>query len=363
MLAHAEGGGQRLSEGAAVVSEANPGLSKVRLSIVGISGEAHVGAHFLAAARQLGVEVQFLDANVAQGRSRLVRALLWRLGRRPARLGAFSREVVWRASEFEATHVLTTGFAPLSGAGLEELRLRAITSLNFLTDDPWNRAQFSPWFLKVLPRYDTVFSPRRANLDDLRAHGCRAVSYLPFAYHPELHFPAEGASLAERAAEVLFAGGADQDRLPSVRALLAAGLNVALYGGYWDRQADLRPQAHGIADLATLRRVTPAAKLVLCLVRRANRDGHAMRTFEVPAMGGCMLAEDTAEHRELLGPDGECAAYFSDTDDMIQAARRLLSQPAERARMAAAAHARITGGGHTYADRLRTMLDSSWREG
>ena len=341
---------------------ASSSSSAARLLIVGQSGEADVGAHFLAGARQLGVVVQFLDANAAQARSRLVRALLWRLGRRPARLGAFSREVVRRAGEFEATHVLTTGFAPLSGAGLEELRLRGITSVNFLTDDPWNRAQFSPWFLKVLPRYDTVFSPRRMNLDDLRAHGCRVVSYLPFAYHPELHFPAEGASPAERAVGVLFAGGADQDRLPSVRALCAAGLNVALYGGYWDRQADLRPHAHGIADLATLRRVTPAAKMVLCLVRRANRDGHAMRSFEVPAMGGCMLAEDTAEHRELLGPDGECAAYFGDTAGMINAAQRLLGQPAERARMAAAAHARITGGGHTYADRLRAMLASSGRE-
>ena len=345
------------------MSEANPDLSKVRLSIVGIAEEAHVGAHLLAAARHLGLEVQFQDANAAQARSRFVRALLWRLGRRPARLGAFSHAAVRRAVEFRSTHLLTTGFAPVTAAGLQELCSRGIVSLNFLTDDPWNRAQYAPWFLKVLPRYDAVFSPRRANLEDLRAHGCRAVSYLPFAYHPELHFPAGGASPTERAVDVLFVGGADQDRLPYVRTLLAAGLNVALYGVYWDRQADLRPHAHGLADLATLRRVTPAAKMVLCLVRRANRDGHAMRTFEVPAMGGCMLAEDTAEHRELLGPDGECAAYFSDTDDMIQAARRLLGQPAERARMAAAAHARITGGGHTYADRLRTMLDSSWREG
>lgn len=344
------------------MNRASSSSSAVRVLVVGQGGEADVGAHYVAGAQQLGVAVQFLDAIAAQARSRLVRALLWRLGRRPARLGAFSREVVQRAGEFEATHVLTTGFAPVSGAGLEELRLRGITSLNFLTDDPWNRAQFSPWFLKVLPRYAAVFSPRRANLDDLSALGCRAVSYLPFAYHPELHFPVPGASPTECAGDVLFAGGADADRLPYVRALLAAGLNVALYGGYWDRQADLRPHANGIADLATLRRVTPAAKLVLCLVRRANRDGHAMRTFEVPAMGGCMLVEDTAEHRELLGPDGECAAYFSDTAGMISAAQRLLSQPAERQRLARAAHARITGGGHTYADRLRAMLDASWRE-
>lgn len=324
--------------------------------IVGSSGEAHVGAHLLAAARGLGVETRLLDVDAAQSRSRLVRALMWRLGRRPARLGAFSREVVRQAGEFNATLVLTTGFAPVSAGGLDELRAGGIGSRNFLTDDPWNRAQFSPWFLKVLPRYDAVFSPRRLNLDDLRALGCRAVSYLPFAYNPELHFPAEGASPAERAVDVLFAGGADADRIPSARALVATGMNVSLYGGYWDRQADLRACAHGLADLATLRRVTPAAKLVLCLVRRANRDGHAMRSFEVPAMGGCMLVEETEEHREILGAEGECAVFFRTELEMVEKARWLLAHPDERKRLAVAAHARITGGGNTYADRLRTML-------
>lgn len=328
----------------------------VRLVIVGHGGEVHVGAHFVAAARQLGLPAEFLEAEPAYTRSRLVRAVMWRLGRRPARLGAFSREVVRRAAEFQATHVLTTGFAPVSGEALEELRRRGITSLNFLTDDPWNRAQYAPWFLKVLPRYDTVFSPRRMNLEDLRTLGCRAVSYLPFAYHPELHFPAEGASGAERAVDVLFAGGADADRLPCVRALVSAGLNVALYGGYWDRHADVRPHARGHADLATLRRVTPAAKMVLCLVRRANRDGHAMRSFEAPAMGGCLLLEDTPEHRELFGADRECAVYFRDETDVAAQARWLRENPAERDRLAAAARQRITQGRHTYADRLQTML-------
>lgn len=337
-------------------------LSAVRLVIVGQSGEADVGAHFVAAAHQLGMAVQLLAAEAAQSRSRLVRALLWRCGRRPAHLGSFSREVVRRAGEFEATHLLTTGFAPVTAPALAALEARGILSTNFLTDDPWNRAQFSPWFLKILPRYDAVFSPRRMNLDDLRRLGCRIVSYLPFAYHPGLHFAAEGASPAEGTVDVLFAGGADADRLPCVRVLKATGLSLALYGGYWDRHTDLRPHAFGIADLATLRRVTPAAKIVLCLVRRANRDGHAMRTFEVPAMGGCMLAEDTEEHREILGADGECAVFFRNEREMVGKAKWLLGHPEERSRLAQAAHLRITGGQNTYADRLRTILtkNSPW---
>ena len=73
-------------------------------------------------------------------------------------------------------------------------------------------------------------------------------------------------------------------------------------------------------------------------------------------MGGCLLSEDTDEHREILGPEGECTVYFRDEGEMLKKARWLLENDAERRRLASAAHARVTGGGNTYADRLRVML-------
>jgi len=311
----------------------------------------------LRAAQRLGWQAALLDYRAAYAGPRWLRTLLWRLaGRRPARLGAFSREVVAACERARCTHLLTTGLAPVRAEELRALGERGVKRMNYLSDDPWNPAHHAPWFLAALREYDVVFNPRRQNLEDLRRHGCRRVEYVPFAYDPVLHAPAEGATAEEQAVDVIFAGGADADRLPYARALVAAGLNVALYGGYWDRHVDLRPHWRGHADLATLCRVTPAAKLVLCLVRRANRDGHAMRSFEAPAMGGCLLMEDTSEHRELFGADGECAVYFRDLPEMVAKAKDLLPRVEERARLAAAAHRRICAGGHTYADRLRTML-------
>lgn len=81
-----------------------------------------------------------------------------------------------------------------------------------------------------------------------------------------------------------------------------------------------------------------------------------MRTFEIAAMGGCMLAEDTEEHREILGADGECAMFFRNEREMVEKAKWLLGHPEERSRLARAAYLRITRGQNTYADRLRTML-------
>lgn len=332
--------------------------------IVGNPEEFHVGAHFRRDAESLGWAVTFCDIRAAYRAPRLVRAFWWRCGRRPPRLRSFSREVLCRCRAEQPTHVLTTGLAPVVGSDLDGIDSAKVIRMNFLTDDPWNPVHHAPWFFEALKSYDAVFSPRRANLDDLVAHGCQAVHYLPFAYSPKVHLPERpiACDLAPPApslegADVLFAGGADADRLPYVRALVAAGLKPQLYGGYWDGYPELRTFSCGHADLQQLRRATSATKIVLCLVRRANRDGHAMRTFEVPAMGGCILVEDTEEHREILGPDGNTVIYFRSIPEMVERAKWLLVHEAERRRLAAAAHRRITAGRNTYADRLQSMLE------
>jgi spore maturation protein CgeB len=81
-----------------------------------------------------------------------------------------------------------------------------------------------------------------------------------------------------------------------------------------------------------------------------------MRSLELPAMGGCMVVEDTDEHRSLFGPEGEAVLYYAGTDEMLRKVRWLKADPALAVRLGQAAHRLITSGKHTYADRLRSML-------
>jgi spore maturation protein CgeB len=81
-----------------------------------------------------------------------------------------------------------------------------------------------------------------------------------------------------------------------------------------------------------------------------------MRTFEVPAIGACMLTEDTSEHREIFGPEGEAVVYFSTVSEMVDKARWLLEHEKERQKLAQSAHLLITQGNNTYTDRLKTIL-------
>lgn len=329
------------------------------LLIVGDPGAGHVGRHLLEAARELGRRVALLDVGDAFDGPAWRRRLAWRaLGHRPPALRSFSRRVAETVRESGATIVLATGLAPVTRETLCALGRLGVRRANFLTDDPWNPAHRAPWFMRALPAYDVVFTPRQANVADLESLGGPRVHLVPFGYDPGVHRPADEPPPDGSAfrCDLMFAGGADADRLRMLTAFVEAGLDVALYGGYWDRHAGTRAHARGFLEPDGLRQAVAGARLCLGLVRRANRDDHSMRTFEVPAMGGCCLIERTPFHEALFGDDGEAVAYFDDVRGAVARARDLLTRPDDRARMAARARTIIVSGRHTYRDRLEAML-------
>src|SRR5262249_40023749 len=160
---------------------------------------------------------------------------------------------------------------------------------NYSTDDPWNPAIRSNWHLRALPLYDLVFTPRRSNFDDFRHLGCAKVHYLPFGYDENLFASAEYSNDTP-AHDILFVWGAAPDRATFISEFMSYGPSVAVVGGYCERYPAFRQVALGAKSPEAIRALTAAAKVNLCLVRRANRDGHVMRSFEIAGIGGCMLA-------------------------------------------------------------------------
>jgi spore maturation protein CgeB len=323
----------------------------MRLLLVGNEGGTNIGPSLRRAAETLGHEVRYeVIANAFAGPA-LVRRASWHLlGRRPPRLRRFSRSVLDTARAFEPHVLVATGTAPVTRADLQRIRALGTIALNYLTDDPWNPAFCAGWLLESMAGYDHVFSPRKTNIPDLEALRAGTVHYLPFAYDPDLFFPAP-----PRPAQfdVIFAAAADADRIPYVHALLQRGYRVGLFGDYWERFRETRGRAGEWLEPARLRPAIAASRLALCLVRRANRDGHVMRTYELAALRACIVAEDTGEQRAILG---EAATYFRDPNELLERVDHLLAQPALCAHIAQAAHERITRGANTYRDRLLTML-------
>jgi hypothetical protein len=335
-------------------------IGREGIVLVGNPGPEHVGNHFRNAAEGLDLPFQLCNSDLAfQAHPALVKFNWWFRSHRPTHLREFSREVGKTCIVSNAKYLLAAGLAPVDAETLDLVGRAGTFRMNFLTDDPWNPQHTASWFMRALPHYDIVFTPRQANIEDLRRIGCARVEYLPFAYAPAIHFPDPPATPEEEkrySADVFFAGGADAERVSQLTALMRAGMDVALYGGYWNRYPETSSRARGHATTEVIRKAAAGARISLCLVRRANRDGHAMRTYELAAMGGCILAEDTEEHREILGPDGTAAVYFRSIPDLVERARELLRNDSRRDRLAAEARIRICGASNTYSDRLDNML-------
>jgi spore maturation protein CgeB len=326
----------------------------MKLLILGNNQAGHVGRFFVEAADKSGHEVRLMDVGAAMDGPVWPRRLLWRLAHRPLRLRSFSRRVVDLVQEWQPEVVLTTGQCPVNAQSLAMIRVCGAKLVNYSTDDPWSPVHRAAWFLKALPHYDHVFSTRRANIKDFFHSGCQGVSWLPFAYEPTIHYPEPDAS-PEWESDVAFVGGADQDRVPVISKLVRAGHRVSLWGGYWERFSQTKCFSRGMADSHTLRKVVSNTRCALTLVRRANRDGHSMRTYEVAAMGGPALAEDTREHREILGHEGDSALYFSSDDELIEKCRWLVEHPKDGAELGTRLAQRIRAGKNTYLDRLQQM--------
>lgn len=327
-----------------------------RLLIVGESLPGHVAPMLRNAATSLGHQAVILDSNQAMGRRRWLQSPAWRLARRPLRLHQFCRRLLEIVDQFKPDLLISAGMAPVSAACLQVLHQRDIPTFNFSTDDPWNPAHRSQWFLKGVHLYTRIFSPRLAAIDDFQRAGAADVRWLPFGYSPDLHYPDPGGPVGGESDAVAFAGGADAERLSLLQPLLRSGVPLALWGGYWERHALTRPYAHGFANPDQLRRLLSNTPCALALVRRANRDGHAMRSLEVGAMAAPVLAEDTEEHRRIYGKEGEQVLYFASEQALVTKARWLLSNRQEGRAMGKRLNQAMVQGNNTYADRLKAML-------
>lgn len=329
------------------------------IMVVGGALETNVGLSLHEAASTLGIESELVDTLPAFSGPKLLRTFSWRFNdRRPVRLDEFSNFVIQRCRETRPEILISTGIAPLTSNALKQLSGLNIVLANFQTDDPWNEAHLSNWYLEALSHYDYIFSPRSAALQQLRAATSANVSYLPFGYDPRLFYPETDATALMKTTrcDVVFAGGADKDRLDAVESLAKSGLSLGLYGGYWGKYDFARPFYRGMASAATLRSAHANAFVAIGAVRRANRDGNSMRTFELPAMGCCCVMEKTADHFQLFGREGDAVMYFDTPESLVAKCLSLCSDAHTRSKMATRVHALIAGG-HRYEDRLRAMLE------
>lgn len=227
----------------------------------------------------------------------------------------------------------------------------------FLCDDPFNPVHRSESWLRALAQYTVVVSTKQQVIPDLVTIKCRQVRYARFGYHPPIHRTVDPKSFGVFPCDISFAGNADADRIPILGGLAegASELSFNLYGNGWSEHPALRaivqPQVVGLRYAAAMQ----AATVCPCLVRRANRDGHVMRSIELPAIGAFMLAERTDEHQEMFDEGVHCD-FWSSVDELVDKTRWYVSKPNRAAKIARAGHNHVTKTPNTYADRALEVV-------
>jgi spore maturation protein CgeB len=222
---------------------------------------------------------------------------------------------------------------------LEECRKLAPAALwiNVNPDDPYNvaaRGASNSNVLESLSFFDAYCIWSRSIADRLRADGCNRVIYLPFGYDETYHVPHEGPSRTDPAL-ILFFGTWDKER----EAILArlARYNVSIHGAGWERAARGFPligRASGqYAFGPTVAPIIASSAICLNLLRQQNRGAHNMRTFEIPAMGGLMLTNRTAQQHEFF-PENEACYMYADIAELKSKIEYILTnkQDADRVR-------------------------------
>jgi len=327
-----------------------------KLIILGNFSEGHVGAHLAKAAERKEGVIR-LDSREMYG-SGWMQKFFWHFfERKPLHIGRFSAQLQKLLDSEAPDSFLNVGLVPLPLEALVRLRERHVSTGIFLTDDPFNSAHRAVRVLKNIPQYDVVFTPRMSVVNDLRAAGARRVVYLPFAYDPDTHVSEKSTETVATGTDVMFVGGADPDRVPYIEALTKAGLSVALYGGFWDRYPSVAMNTRGIRKPSGLLDAARSTKIQVVLVRRANRDGHVMRTFEAAAARSCLIVEDTDDHRHLFGRDYDKVCYFKSPEDLVEKVTFLKDRSAMRNEMSRRVFEHIVrGGAHSYADRLHEIM-------
>lgn len=267
---------------------------------------------------------------------------------------------------WNGTHILPQTLAAIKKVGV------LLASYN--NDDPfghlikasvrWHHRYLWRWYLICLKYYDVNFVYRTLNLKEAISFGARNVHVLKPYFIPDKDRPFEmpDADRGGGGCDVVFIGHYEPDgREEYLRALVAAGVHVRLYGGkYWTREV-LGDMADYFGDISPVydKEYVKAlcwAKICLSFLSKMNRDTYTRRCFEIPACGRLLLCERTDDMKEML-TEGEEAVYFSSAEELVEKVHWLLRNPLEIERIAEAGQRRVWADGHDVVSRAQQFME------
>ncbi|MBU13872.1 MAG: hypothetical protein CMQ14_02150 [Gammaproteobacteria bacterium] len=343
-------------------------MKQLPLLLIGDTSEPWaVGSKLMRGANSLGLQsVRDVQVNYTSpscqfspSMSRISGKVFYRLAdRRSWEWWGFQRQLLTQISQLKPKLIIVTGILPLKSYIFEEIRKQGGLICNYLTDDPWSPGNYRRCFIRNLSHYDHIFSTKEAVRRDLKKAGIFTNSWLPQAYDPAIHHPPKQKS-ALPGADVVFIGTGATERLPWLESLKdLPGLVRRIHGNNWGGFSTPGWERRSAATGEDYCRAIDNASIVLGLLRQSSRDLATDRSYEIGAIGGCGLYQDSNEHRELL-PHYPEEGFFNSPKQLRERVQNLIDNPALRKQLRRLGAEALRRPEHTYGARLKTMLNWS----
>jgi spore maturation protein CgeB len=299
-----------------------------------------------------------------------------------------NRSVVQAARGFQPHLLWADKQEYLRAQTLRALTVQGIRAVHF-TPDPyftldWKRTSLMDEALKAFDGFACCKSYELADYQNLG----KPVYELPLGFCDETHRPLLSKD-PRWACQVGFLGGWEPRRERYLTPLLKNGMNLKIWGSYWDFLLDGRWSLRRQVILGQLAgdesfrihqdpgfaqciqgnevygddyaRALTGSRIGLGFLRKVCPDQHTTRTFEIPACGSMLLADRTEEHRSFF-EEGKEADYFGTSEELLDKVLFYTSHEDARARIAAAGYQRCIDGRYAYIHRMKDAMEWVERE-
>jgi spore maturation protein CgeB len=210
----------------------------------------------------------------------------------------------------------------------------------------------------------------------------KQVIYMPLGYCDETHRPLPSND-PQWHCDLGFLGGWEPRREELLSPLAEMGLNLKIWGGYWDFLRDGRwtlrrklilnklaggapYQIHDNAKLGACwqggevygddyARALTGSKIGIGFLRKVCPDQHTTRSFEIPACGSMLLADRTPEHQNFF-EEGKEAEFFSSSEELLDKAKYYSSNDHAREQIARRGYERGVKDRYAYLFRIKRTL-------
>jgi spore maturation protein CgeB len=340
-------------------------VNKAGLSILYLGARKGTSLDRANALRRVGHRVEHVDLRKLLPDSPWVYRITWRLGGQifsPWILRALPP--ILKDAHFDLCYI--DGGEWVTPRVIKMLRRYANKVINYNIDDPLGMRDVarSRAYRRSLSSYDLCVVVREENVPEARNLGAKRVLRVYRSADEVAHAPRPmtAQDCGSWSSEVLFLGTWFPERGPFLLELVRRGVPLTIRGANWNKAAEW-PELQKYWKGGELQGddyayAIQCARVSLGLVSKGNRDLHTTRSLEIPALGGLLCAERTAEHSAMY-VEGEEALFWGDAAECAEVCLKALSNEEWRKRIAMAGQARSIVNGYYNEKIMSAIVDNA----